>query len=248
MSKPNMQNINPTSAEAQAIKKAFMPAPPIPSSAVPQKEYLYHGTTLANWRKARLEGLLKPRGSSSGNWGSTVRSGKDRVYLTTVYGLHFAWCAGEGEDLVVLELDPVEMSAHHMGFCADEDALEQIDRQDPKSPRRDWDMKRRTIYWRARAHSYGHKMSLQSLGTCAVMGSIPTSLVRRACIIDNETAVLLRTKFADPSISLMNFKLMGESYKSFTSWLFQDQDYFLHLGVKFIEGVQCPVTVQTYSK
>lgn len=185
---------------------------------------LAHGTALSQLARIQREGLRPRGGGTINNWKHTVGSNKEAVYLTTSYALYFAWCGTNdksGTALVeIKEIDEKRMQA-------DEDAIEQVMRNHPdREPEkiRKWDMKRRTVWYRARAHMYGWQQSVAVLGTCAHRGALPTHCLGRVVLISHDTTMRLILQYGlDPTISVTAFKFLGEKYVHAQRWLFGDE-------------------------
>lgn len=189
---------------------------------------LYHGTSAATLPSILKEGI-KPRGRKPGNYTATVKSNAQAVYLTTAYPLFFAQNSSEvGENLAILEIDTDNLDSKLL--CADEDALEQISRgvlQKDCSvplPPEDWDMKRRTVWWRARHHLYKADASLGTLGTCCYRGTVPTDAITRVAWIHSHVCHHLIMGGFDPVICIQNYKIVGKTYEEGVQWLFGDND------------------------
>lgn len=181
---------------------------------------LYHGTTLAHWKKIKTQGLI-PRRSRKGNWEHTVQSHGEAVYLTNAYALYYA-CANKGNSPVILEIDTTKLKNELL--VPDEDAIEQSTRNRDELPKH-WSMIARTIYYRERLPLYKNtdswKASLEAIGNCCYLSTIPLSAITKVAIIDkiNDHLDLLMTAM-DPSISLMNYRFIGRKYRGLTKWLF----------------------------
>jgi len=99
-------------------------------------------------------------------------------------------------------------------MVADEDALEQATRDASDTPR--GTMLERTMWFRDRlpemaANGLDYKWSLDVLGTCAHMGRIPSSAIVKVARWNTKVAVL---QFVfDPTITLMNYRIMGPRYR-----------------------------------
>jgi hypothetical protein len=183
---------------------------------------LYHGTSSQWLPKIRNEGI-KPRGRSKGNWSTTIESNPNAVYLTDAYPLHFAEKArgDKKHPSVVFEIDTDKLNPFL--FAPDEDFLEQATRNSPEFPEiKDKSMHERTKWFRRRAfkkYKYLFDESLKGLGTCCYYGIIPPKAITRYALIEPKAPL----KFmSDPSISLMNYKIMGEYYRTLVRHLFND--------------------------
>lgn len=176
----------------------------------------FHGTSSENLASIARSGVLPRRHSKINNYKHTVGSNPSAVYLTDAYPLHFAMQATKGkEPLAILEFDPEKVSVN---IQADEDALEQSFRGNDDLPG-EWTMKQRTIYYRKRAHNYSGELSMRVLGTCGHKGIIPANFINRVALIEHATAVLLVMSFADPTITILNNRLMGPRHRHFSRWL-----------------------------
>lgn len=214
---------------------------------------LAHGTVARALPTIAKEGL-KPRGRSKrNNWGHTVGSNPNAIYLTSAYAFYFAYSAGDGKPCAVIEVkrDQLDESKLH----ADEDSLEQVMRHRPEDEPlrlRGWGMKRRTMYYRSRAHMYSADDSLASLGTCAYRGNIPPTALGRVVVVEFETQLRLILQYGlDPTISILGFKIMGSKYEQAQRWLFGDEPDLLQRGeplgagpVAKIPGLQIFPTIE----
>lgn len=189
---------------------------------------LYHGTS-ANALPQIIEQGLLPRAKTKtkGNWGHTVTSHKDAVYLTTVYAWHFAACATDNEPGLILEIDQGKLLSWLL--CPDEDCLEQITRGETCVGEQfaplHWSMKKRTSFYRKHAqHNPQHaQTSLNYLGTAAYYGTIPWAFVTRYVTVNWDTldkSMCLRA--IDSMVSVTNFRILQDRHRAFTKWFFGD--------------------------
>lgn len=180
---------------------------------------LYHGTGEAA-AKIILRHGLAPRGTKKSKW--TMASGKDRVYLTTAYPMYFsANTARDGERWAVLEIDTDKLDSTHL--VPDEDFLEQATRNHPGIvPARLKTMVQRTAWFRDNIDRFQHmwEASLTYLGTCAYQGTIPPSAIRRVAYFAPESNRFIALRALDPTISLLNYKIVGSTYRALVQWLF----------------------------
>lgn len=182
---------------------------------------LYHGTTSRHLARILVEGLTPNNQNLNSNWEHTVAAGNDIVYLTNAYAMYFANQAisdepGE-EFLAVLEIDVDHLDEDCM--VADEDAVEQTSRGKDMLPR-DWSVTQRTVYYRERTHEYSWEGSLQALGTCGYQNTIPTTAITRIALISIKKFMQLIMGGYDPFICVMNYRLLGSSYRHAMRWLF----------------------------
>lgn len=183
---------------------------------------LYHGTSRTALDRILVDGI-KPRGDTGKtNWKSTVDSNPDCVYLTEGYALHFALQAGKSlGDLAIVEVDTNRLYTSNL--LPDEDAIEQSNRGKDSLPDT-WNMKKRTLYYRKCLLRYAgqHHVSIKALGTCCHIGTIPVAAITRTATLDLNNNMAMR--FAcDPTISLINYQIMGGFYRQFTRHIFDDE-------------------------
>lgn len=173
---------------------------------------LYHGTSTKKLASIERNGL-QPRWKRRKDAGwKEYPSASDRVYLTDCYAFFFSFNAAEtfGGDPIVLE---VEILDDHKKLVADEDALAQS-YCDPMPWVNELDLETRTNFWKENAPRFPELAipSLEALGTCAFMGTIPWKKDKAWGITKY---VEVPDEFAwrfDPSISLLNHKYMGSRY------------------------------------
>lgn len=193
---------------------------------------LYHGTSVAALPRIAIEGI-KPRGNTHGNWHHTVKSNKMAVYLTNAYPLYFAahagYEAGASEDTPdAFTHALVEVFPDMAHLQADEDAIEQLTRDRDGLPK-EWDMKRRTIFYRTRAHHYSAAASLEAMGTCAHRGVITAAQTKRVLLITKQKEIeLVLSGSLDPIISVLNFQILGKRYMQSVRWMFDDEPQLDH--------------------
>jgi hypothetical protein len=191
---------------------------------------LYHGTSEANLEQILKNGII-PRSDNPGNWAHTVNSNEDAVYLSIAYPLHFANQACEaGERLVVLEIDTDLIDESLL--VSDEDAVEQTLRGRDELPS-SWNMEKRTQYYRDRISQYSYEQSLKALGSCAHLGPIDAQAITRVAYVSLEAFGNMRRCGYDPSISVMAYQVIGETYRKSTIWLFDPETVepeYINLG------------------
>jgi len=195
---------------------------------------LYHGTSLKNWEKIKETGLLPRKLGSTSNWEHTVESDPNTVYLTDAYAMYFSYqCTDKDEETgkldkaVIIEIDTTQLN--YKKFVADEDALEQVSRSVPGGDGlpQTMSMEERTIHYRNMAKKYaevgyGHEWSIQTLGTCGYKEKIPLKAITRVAIIDLEKQKQLSV-FLDPSIAIMNYRIVGAKYRALSAMIFGDE-------------------------
>jgi len=207
---------------------------------------VYHGTSRSAAEVALKSGL-RPRGKSKGNWESCP-SRSDLVYLTTAYAAYFALAASKpGEDWAILEVDTDLLDEDLL--LPDEDFLEQATR-DNKAFADSWadvgyspdgTMHERTAWFRERLEFFQActEESVDGIGNCACCGGVLPEAITRAVAysgFDRETSnPTITTLAVDPQITIMNYKFVGNKYRSLTSWFFGDgYDWKVMLGYSFM--------------
>lgn len=189
---------------------------------------LYHGTSLRRARMISEAGMLQPRSHTrQTNWKANP-SNPHCIYLTDAYPLYFASTALGAQEKggAVYEIDTDRLGTANL--YPDEDVIEQTSRGKDGLPM-DWDMRKRTRYYRQRIRQMqpeAWKISMQVMGTCAHWGPIPLSAVTRIAWYGEEEDLDLAVKIAalDPSITPINYRLVGEKYKLMVQWLFDGPD------------------------
>ena len=184
---------------------------------------LYHGTSSSYLKKILREGL-KPRGKRKGNWGP-MASIPEAVYLTNAYAIHFARCCAVGRGrYCIVEID-VE-KADFWNFIPDEDFLEQALRDNPEyAPFMRETLEERTAWCREAVQDrFSHiwEVSLESLGNCAHLGPIAPEAITKIALIKHDHPLSLN---CDPTITLMNYKIMGPWYRNSMRHLFGNSDF-----------------------
>lgn len=172
-----------------------------------------------------------PRAMSGneGQWGSTVESNPDLVYLTTAYAPYFAQQAAvAGERWAIIEVDTDRLK--ELYFLPDEDFMEQATR-DPESTKMCADtvgcedlpeldnMKDRTEWFRDNLDAFAHcwRASVANLGNCAYDGKIPPEAITKIVLFDPKSNSNI-AMCIDPCITLMNYKFVGGKYRATTRW------------------------------
>lgn len=186
-------------------------------SAIPP--FLYHGTRAEHQARILAHDLVPRNQSGVSQWTHTAESRPDAVYLTSAYPLHFAVNAQGDGDLLIIEVDTSMLNPTLL--VADEDALAQSIR-DPATER--MTLLQKTLYYRERSHHYSAEDSLALLGTCAYLGPVPASALRRSARIRLENVGTLIVGGFDPVVSPVNFSIFGDEYRESIKWLFGDTD------------------------
>ncbi len=192
---------------------------------------LYHGTRESVGRLALTEGL-KPRSATGeeGNWEHTVGSSPNHVYLTTAYAGHFANAATpDGERWCVIEVETGRLDPRL--FRPDEDWMEQGTRGGVAAEALEaiypesvdvihGTMEERTKFFRDRLDDCASfwKKSVNGLGSCVYQGEIPTDAITRVAMFEPREN-MMAAQGIDPTITTMNYMVMGDQYRAITRWL-----------------------------
>ncbi|MAZ56785.1 hypothetical protein CL653_03265 [bacterium] len=179
---------------------------------------IYHGTSSRYLQNILKNGLHPRKKTKNSNW--RTKSGSDRIYLSHAYAPYYAMNAignSEVDRPVILEIDTKDFNI--MNLVADEDYLEQVTRNRDNLPN-NWSITRRTIHYRQRARTMGFELengsafdSLKYLGTCAYLGDIPPSAITRVITWNPDKLSKLTWMVMDPTITLMNYKIVGKKYR-----------------------------------
>lgn len=190
---------------------------------MPDKFILAHGTS-ARHLDDILKFGLKPRqilGVPS-LW-DKCPSDSRCVYLTNAYAFYFALnaCAEDREDALI-----VEVEVNRGRLDADEDYLGQSSRGT------EWetdfpDLIQRTLYMREAITRMPNNSRLQlmenaleNLGTVRHNGPISAAKIKRLARVPAKDHARLVLTECDPTITIMNYRIMGEKYRAFQQSLF----------------------------
>jgi hypothetical protein len=202
---------------------------------------LYHGTN-GSWLENILKNGLEPRRriKSRNNWTHVKhQSNPGAVYLTDSYAPYFSFNASRGQhpSCAVVEIDTDKLDNELLSY--DEDAWEQIGRAPDKAGRtpRDGvagDMSQRTLHYRRKQRDWesqyqfsvpghpewrGWQVSLFALGTCCYLGDVPPEAITRAVRWPHKPNIWMAFVW-DPTISMINQRIMGDRYRALTAMLF----------------------------
>lgn len=180
-----------------------------------------HGTTSRHLDSILRTGI-KPRGRSVGQW-ADCPSAEGHVYLTNAYALYFARGAVDtGEDALLIEVDPAKLKTAKL--YPDEDAVAQVIKGDRRDTRfREQTLTEATLHIRDhlqefRRDGYAASWSMVAMGTCSHRGFIPVNAIRRIVRMTNPSRLDV-TAVSDPSITVVNYRWVGDYYRAFQEWL-----------------------------
>lgn len=175
---------------------------------------LYHGTSARHLNKILRHGI-KPRGSKSGNWDHSVLSHPDAVYMTSAYALYYALTASNGKAGVIIEIDTDKLNPFKL--CPDEDFLAHATRKRFG----DKSLNEVVAFYRDDLERYAEHWqdSIDHMGNCCYLDHVPVEAITRYALIGNSSEWI---RWSDPTISIMNFKIMGDYYRALSKMLFGD--------------------------
>lgn len=187
---------------------------------------LVHGTTARHLDGIKQRGL-QPRRLKPSVW-EPCPSLPDHVYLTNAYACYFAQNAALSEDGSKFDdLLLVEAEVDRKNLWPDEDFLAQAV-QDGHWVEAYPDLRDRTIAMRDAMVHLPRPVrlrladeSLARLGTCSHRGPIPVARLRRFARIPAAEVPRLVLQEFDPTITLVNYRVMGQRYREFQASLFE---------------------------
>lgn len=165
------------------------------------KVELYHGTNPTNLKSILKSGFKDRVASGKSNWADDIKSKEGFVYLTNAYPFFYAMSCSRGKvgSVIKVEVDTKDL-------YPDEDFLAQALHYE-----RD-EIKNIDIV----KYKHSADLSLQYLGNvCIRAEKIKKILGHR------EFNVGEAIRYSDPSITIMNYKIMGEYYRNLTDEWFK---------------------------
>lgn len=182
---------------------------------------LYHGTSSRHLDTILQHGIV-PRGDTPSNW--PAASSSERVYLTNAYAMYFAQSSRKdrSEDVVIVEID-TELLPDTSRLQADEDSAWFIWNQG-SMPRQfcppltmtdkyDQAMHFSGILDELAEYGVDHEMSLELLGNCSHLGTVPPSAITKVLRYSAAEGPWW-VMFHDPVISPLNFRFNGSEYRA----------------------------------
>lgn len=176
---------------------------------------LFHGTCASVVPRVLRDGI-RSRGKRKGNW-DKYPSRPDMVYLTAAYACYYGYHAAKKQAVAVFEVDTERLDKGNL--YPDEDFIAQaLAHQQGKSLEQVHRVVRRTL------SKYQHhwRDSLAGLGNVCYRGAIPAEAITRYAILRDNCCREFQMAALDPSISVINYRLLGDKYRSMMAWLFGD--------------------------
>lgn len=190
---------------------------------------LFHGTSFAHYESIMKRGIL-PRQVTGGEGTWVIpASGEDRVYLSNCFALYYAVSASEDDDLLVLAIDTELLDETQL--VPDEDAIEQSFSLAPNklSPMHGTEPgeERRSIaidMARAMQGTRAWNDSIEAIGGCAHIGTIPPSAIVKAVRIDTSNAPGWFWSMCDTSASILSYMTSGITYRDMLEYMMGYRD------------------------
>ena len=203
---------------------------------------LYHGTSLNNFEKIKNAKEIQPRSRSKKetNWGDCP-SHPDMVYLTRAYSTYYGWSTLEDEEryLVVCKVNLNEEDKQKL--YPDEDYIAQvIQKQEDENGEVNLIELTKIVRDNIEIYQSSWLESLTHMGNCAYKGAIPTQNISRA--IKMKANIL---QWSDPTITIINYQLLGGYYRFMTEWIF-NQDLEFHSGSSYDRGIISKSSIERF--
>lgn len=177
---------------------------------------LYHGTSERHAELIIKEGLAGRKYTVMPSNFTEHPSHEEMVYLSNCYAPYFAAHTSQQDGRwAIIEVDVTEEN-----LLPDEDFLEQTSRHQQTV---DGTLQERTRAFKKDLRNYDHLAleSLMHLGTVAHDGRILSSEIQRVAFFDSSKNMYLAIMAMDPTISILNHRIMGRHYETLTRWLFE---------------------------
>jgi len=145
------------------------------------------------------------------------------VYLTTAYPFFFGLNAvdEDEEDVLVIETDTDLLFEEKL--LPDEDFISQALAHEKKESFTEF---HKDVRNQLEGYQHHWEDSLEGLGNCAYKGTIAPDQITRYCIFSAKVRREIAMDLISPSISLMNFKILGDAYQQKVAWMFGDVEEY----------------------
>jgi len=161
---------------------------------------LYHGTNLTFGKAIMENGFLDRVGSHKSNWSKDIQSKEGFVYLTNAYAFYYAVACSKGSKGAI-----IQVNVDAKDLYPDEDFIMQINKLS----------KEETALINLEDYKHTAMLSLNNLGTVCIKPDRITVTGYREFDIND----IIR--YSDPSITLMNYRILGGYYKKLTTTWFE---------------------------
>lgn len=175
---------------------------------------VYHGTSL-NCLPSILKNGIIPRGDDESNWPDNV-SHPEMIYLTIAYPFYFAHIAAQEHKSkpVVIEIDMDFLSERNL--FPDEDFIFQGLPKDQK-------MELSDIRENIDCFQQYFQASIDNLSNFCYRGIVPIESITRTCQVNFGSRSFLWMEVMDPTITIMNYRFVGQKYRDLIAWFFGDK-------------------------
>lgn len=204
-----------------------------------EPRYLYHGTVERHHSSIMQNGIQPPRVTGINNWEKgRDRSYKKAVYLTSSYPTVYAQNAmGTSEETaneryVIYEID-TDRLPWESSLCACEDVLRLWMWDSVKTLPVQSAVEFTSANFHGAMLAVSAERSIEALGQCAIIGSVPTRCIVSALFLDQAAMVALVMNGLDPVMTLKSFSLFGEQYNLAISHMFGRSTHHGILNPKF---------------
>ena len=177
---------------------------------------LYHGTSERHVERILKEGLRSRKHTKMESNFTKHPSHTEMVYLSNCYAPYFAANASKDGRWAIIEVDVDEGN-----LLPDEDFLEQASRGTHRI--QTLSLEECTSEYKEHLFEYAHHAlaSLKHLGTVAHDAFVRKSEITRISLFDHSKNMYIAMMALDPSISLINHKILGKHYETLTRWFFE---------------------------
>lgn len=177
---------------------------------------LYHGTSERHVERILKEGLRSRKFTKMQSNFTRHPSHTEMVYLSNCYAPYFAAHASKDGRWAVIEVD-IDVE----NLLPDEDFLAQASRGTHRI--QTLSLEERTAEFKEDLHAYADQAleSLKHLGTVAHDAFVRKSEIKRIALFDHSKNMYMAIMALDPSISLINHKILGNHYETLTRWFFE---------------------------
>ena len=172
------------------------------------KIQLYHGTTTENADRIMREGFKDRVKAKRSNWTGKVKSMQGFIYLTTAYPFYFAQCSAKAGDKSA-SIIKVVVETHDL--YPDEDYIRYANRNLETFNPDEINLE---------DYKHAFDLSLKNLGCVAIKDSSFIGLVGRKDFDWHEM-----WQYSDPSISPMNYAILGNYYRELTDKWWNGEDW-----------------------
>jgi len=177
---------------------------------------LYHGTSERHVERILKEGLRSRKHTKMESNFTKHPSHTEMVYLSNCYAPYFAANASKDGRWAI-----VEVNVDKENLLPDEDFMEQASRGTHRI--QTLSLEERTAEYKEDLQAYAeHALdSLKHLGTVAHDAFIRRSEITRISLFDHSKNMYMAMMALDPTISLLNHKILGKHYENVTRWFFE---------------------------